>query len=96
MSEELYTGTAIGGPMNGEELISRYPKGVLVVDREANRCWVYKLTGVTYFLERDDDGSEERTIVELKLENTAINEFDYDVISYTDPAEALEVSPYVY
>lgn len=36
-----YEGTARGGPFDGQPLISRYPGGVLVVDRPTNRAWVY-------------------------------------------------------
>ncbi len=90
MSENLFIGTAIGGPIDGEEVISRYPEGLLLVDAEAQRCWVYKRTGSTFFLERDDDGSDERALNDRKLEKTGIEEFDYDVIAYADPAELAE------
>ncbi len=39
--EELFSGLAIGGPMNGREVESRFPGGVLFVDKPANKCWLY-------------------------------------------------------
>jgi hypothetical protein len=39
--EELYTGLAIGGPMDGKEVQGRYPGGILFVQKSANKCWLY-------------------------------------------------------
>jgi hypothetical protein len=41
MAEELYTGLAVGGPMEGLEVESRYPGGVLFVSKPTNRAWLY-------------------------------------------------------
>lgn len=38
---ELYRGDAQGGPLHGEALVSRYPHGVLAVDKPNNRTWLY-------------------------------------------------------
>jgi hypothetical protein len=37
----LFVGNTVGGPMAGQELISRRPRGVLLVDKPARRCWLY-------------------------------------------------------
>jgi hypothetical protein len=41
MEEELYAGLAIGGPMDGREVESRYPGSVLFVSKPTNKAWVY-------------------------------------------------------
>lgn len=41
MAEQLYKGLAIGGPMEGFDVESRYPGGVLFVSKRHNKCWLY-------------------------------------------------------
>jgi|SRR6187402_2163975 len=41
MDEELYRGLAIGGPMDGREVESRFPGGVLFVSKPTNKAWLY-------------------------------------------------------
>lgn len=41
MTEELYKGLAIGGPMDGRDVESRYPGGVLFVSKPTNKAWLY-------------------------------------------------------
>lgn len=41
MSETLYVGTAVGGPMNGKVVEGRYPGGILFVDKPNNKAWIY-------------------------------------------------------
>ena len=38
----MYEGMGLGGPLDGKPIISRFPKGVLLVDKQANECWVYE------------------------------------------------------
>src|SRR4026209_1556969 len=38
---ELYTGQAVGGPLDGEMLSSRFPNGVLVVDKSNSLVHIY-------------------------------------------------------
>jgi hypothetical protein len=33
----------VGGPLDGKDTISRFPKGFLVVDKPAGRCWLYDI-----------------------------------------------------
>ena len=44
----IYTGKALGGPWDGREVESRFPKGFLLVDMPTRRVWLY---------DRQDDGS---------------------------------------
>jgi len=41
MEETLYEGLAIGGPMDGREIESRFPGGVLFISKATNKCWLY-------------------------------------------------------
>lgn len=41
MADTLYTGIAIGGPLNGQTLESRYLKGILLVDKPSGKAWLY-------------------------------------------------------
>lgn len=41
MNETLYSGIAIGGPMEGHEVEGRFPGGILFVDKANNKCWLY-------------------------------------------------------
>lgn len=41
MAEELYAGLAVSGPMDGLEVESRFPGGILFVDKPTNKAWLY-------------------------------------------------------
>lgn len=41
MNEALFTGLGVGGPMDGRQIESRYPKGVVFVSKPTNRSWIY-------------------------------------------------------
>jgi hypothetical protein len=41
MAETLYSGLAIGGPMEGKVVEGRYPGGIYFVDKPTNRAWLY-------------------------------------------------------
>jgi hypothetical protein len=41
MEETLYAGLAIAGPLDGYEVESRYPGGILFVSKPTNKCWLY-------------------------------------------------------
>lgn len=41
MEEELYTGLALGGPMDGRTIEGRYPGGILFVSKPTNKAWLY-------------------------------------------------------
>lgn len=76
------TGICAGGPLHGQELTSRYPKGTLVCDRPAAELWIYDWDGEA-FVSRS--GSSPLPLVddETAPDNRwrAANEGDYDVIA---------------
>ncbi len=41
MAETLYSGLAVGGPMDGQEVEGRYPGGILFVSKPTNTAWLY-------------------------------------------------------
>jgi hypothetical protein len=41
MEETLYTGLAVGGPLEGRTVEGRYPGGILFVHKPSNKCWLY-------------------------------------------------------
>jgi hypothetical protein len=41
MTETLYSGLAVGGPMDGKEVEGRYPGGILFVSKPTNKAWLY-------------------------------------------------------
>lgn len=41
IEKDLYEGPAIGGPFDGQELESRFPKGVVVTNVPDARVWIY-------------------------------------------------------
>jgi hypothetical protein len=40
-ASELLEGPVFGGPLDGGQMTSRRPAGVLLVDRPARQCWLY-------------------------------------------------------
>jgi len=61
----LNKGLAHGGPMHELEVSSRYPKGILVVDRPNNLAWLY-------------DWSEEAKVFNIRLGYENGQTLDYD------------------
>lgn len=37
-----FKGNCHGGPIDGQEAVSRFPKGFLLVDKPADHCWIYE------------------------------------------------------
>lgn len=37
----LYSGIAVGGPLEGKTIEGRFPKGILFVSKPTNKAWVY-------------------------------------------------------
>lgn len=50
---ETYAGTARGGPLDGKDVVSRYPRGFLLVDMEHEQVWLYDRQADGSFLMRD-------------------------------------------
>lgn len=82
-----YTGVARGGPLDGQELISRFPEGVLAVWRPTCQAWVYDYwpaedDSPAFFLAREE---EARTLDDARRLKTALEDCDYDVVSLPEP-----------
>lgn len=57
-----YTGTCHDGPWDGQSAESRFPSGIVVVDRPNQQCWIY---------DRHDDGAfYARTTTPRPLDDT--------------------------
>lgn len=83
----LYTGIAVGGPMDGKTIEGRYPGGILFVDRPSNQAWLYDYVAEEekFYLrpEKFDSAwstySTERRIEILHMqEEAAPRKLDYD------------------
>jgi|MudIll2142460700_1097286.scaffolds.fasta_scaffold00081_4 hypothetical protein len=78
----LYTGVGVGGPADGIELVSRFPKGLLVVDRPAGLVHIYDFEAVMSgelgrFVVREEAGRGE----DVERRFSAALGSEYDVIS---------------
>lgn len=72
---DLFVGVCHGGPMNGREGESRFPKGFVLMDEADSRCWVY---------DRHGDGFIARAVQPLNRVGAekAAEEANYDVRAY--------------
>ena len=80
-TKQIWNAPCVGGPMDGQDGVSRFPKGFLVVDRVAGKCWLYDYDG-TSFVVREADGMD--LIEDENAENNryrAAEESEYDVIA---------------
>jgi hypothetical protein len=84
MTEYLYQGLAIGGPLDGEEIEGRYPGGILFVDKPSNKAWLYDfyeesgrfiLRPVGYDALWNEMSDEQKMEV---IRNTVLSGLDYD------------------
>jgi hypothetical protein len=41
MAETLYSGIAVGGPLDGKTVEGRFPSGIVFVSKPENKAWVY-------------------------------------------------------
>jgi hypothetical protein len=71
---QYYEGECFGGPLHGQRVSVRYPKGFLVVDKPGNKAWVYKYNDGQFH-----SGDEMQLDHDKRLK--AAQEFDYDVVS---------------
>lgn len=75
---EMYSGPVHGGPLDRTTLTVRFPKGVVAVDNEHNRAFIYDFVD-DHFEVRDPAGYE---LERSKLEGTAEGaEYDIVVVS---------------
>lgn len=69
-------GVCRGGPLAGETMVSRFPKGFLLVDKQADQCWVYEWEGEEFWVR---DGVPAPVLHEGRIK--AALESNYDVIA---------------
>lgn len=84
-----YAGTACGGPepYDGRLLVSRYPAGVLLIDKAAGWVWIYD-----YNAEHQLFYAREQRALDHQRRWRAADEPDYDVRAY-DPDFAGDDAP---
>lgn len=76
-----YWGMCRGGPLDGKEAVSRFPKGFLLVDKAANQCWVYEYdVDLRIFSVRQEEPMEVLTEGEKNRYRAAL-ESNYDVLA---------------
>lgn len=77
----MNVGLCVGGPLNGQQLASRYPKGVLLVDKPANACWIYEWNEArAVFVVRDEQPMPVHTEGPVSRYRAA-EEPNYDVLA---------------
>ena len=85
----IYEGIAVGGPLDGETVQSRFPKGFLYADPVGGRAWVYDYaeggTSGTSGLEQPSTFTA-REVADLDREKAmkAAEGDTYDVRAYDD------------
>jgi hypothetical protein len=88
MTETLYSGLAVGGPMDGREVEGRYPGGILFVNKPTSQAWLYDFyadQGKFYLrpVDFDEDwdemtDDEKMQVYEHLAEVSATRELDYE------------------
>lgn len=77
----MYEGPCHGGPLNGQTVPSRFPKGFLLVDKPNNVCWIYEWDSETgSFQVRQEEPTEVFT-EGSKNRYRAAEEANYDVLA---------------
>jgi hypothetical protein len=78
---ELYEGICFGGPLNMKTMTSRFPKGFLLVDKPANKLWIYEWNKTGLRFDVRDEEPMEVLIEGSKNRYRAAEESNYDVIA---------------
>jgi len=75
----MYEGICLGGPLNGQTMEVRFPKGFLLIDKPADKVWIY---------DRIEDGFVVRDEIPSKVltegpknRYRAAEESNYDVLA---------------
>lgn len=79
---ELFQGAAAGGPLDGQDLTSRFAKGVVAVDKAGGKAWIYDYHAPgesvdARFTVRDSDGMS----LDDEKRWAAAEGADYDVVA---------------
>jgi hypothetical protein len=73
---EMFSGVAHDGPLDGQQIESRYPKGFLLIDMENEHVWIYD--------RREGGGFYARNTEPVKADEDgrwrAAEEEDYDIL----------------
>ena len=72
--DAIYEGNCQGGPLDGQPGSSRFPSGFLLVDKAANKAWVYDWTGTVF-----NSRFEQPETLEYERRIKAAMSFDWDV-----------------
>lgn len=78
---ELCVGVAVAGPLDGQEVTSRFPKGVVVVSKSEGKAWIYDYdnsSGQSRFLVRDRGQSRD---LDNEKRWSAAEGAEYDVVA---------------
>lgn len=81
IEEPVFEGICRGGPLAGQTMVSRFPKGFLLVDKPNNHCWIYEWDdSAKEFKVRDEEAMSVHTEGD-KNRYRAAEESNYDVIA---------------
>lgn len=78
---DAYKGRCYGGPLNGSEMQSRFPKGFLLVDKPAGHCWIYEWNAEQQTFHARQEEPMPALIEGEKNRYRAAEEGNYDVIA---------------
>lgn len=92
MDSNLYEGRCVGGPLDGRDAESRFPKGFIYVDVPGERVWVYDYREESPSVPAAFIAREVDNLSRPKAEKAAAGS-TYDVRAYDDGEipEGLEV-----
>lgn len=79
-AENLYIGQCVGGPMNGQQGESRFPKGFVLIDRPNSAAWVYD-----YDPNSNTFTAGEQDIHDKERGRKAAEEANYDIRALEPP-----------
>ena len=77
--KNLYEGTAENGPMQGKVMVSRCQRGILLVDKEERKVWIYDWREGTFVLRAEREMIDDPSAKDNRYR--AAEESDYDVIA---------------
>lgn len=82
--EDNYIGQCVGGPLHNVTMTSRFPKGILIINRLTGRVWIYDWNDATFTVRSDEP-------MKLIYDETAdvnywraAEESNYDVIAFPE------------
>lgn len=79
-AENLYIGQCVGGPMDGQQGESRFPKGFVLIDRPNSAAWVYD-----YDPNSNTFCAREQDIHDKERGRKAAEEANYDIRALEPP-----------